>query len=176
MTRARLPCSLHFPDQSLRTKVSIIQHSFSPEVTSLPTDSTHYSFSSIRAVVYGFSSNMRSKLVCLRRIIRAFICIFYATHTTYFHAYSYDTYILVVRFMKQNKDAVWSLALLLDTGVRADPKYSYSYDIIRMYVRIVTFDFSFKYFIFLVGAWCQVVGSRYVFFSVFIKKLEKRQM
>ena len=26
MTRARLPCSLHFPDQSLRTKVSIIQN------------------------------------------------------------------------------------------------------------------------------------------------------
>ena len=53
--------------------------------------------------------------------------------------------------MKQNKDAVWSLVLLLVTGVRADPKYSYSYDIIRMYVRIVTFDFSLKYFIFLVG-------------------------
>ena len=28
MTRARLPCSLHFPDQSLRTKVSIVQHIF----------------------------------------------------------------------------------------------------------------------------------------------------
>ena len=25
--------------------------------------------------------------------------------------------------MKQNKDAVWSLVLLLVTGVRADPKY-----------------------------------------------------
>ena len=55
--------------------------------------------------------------------------------------------------MKQNKDAVWSLVLLLVTGVRADPKYSYSYDIICMYVRIVTFDFSLKYFIFLVGTW-----------------------
>ena len=44
--------------------------------------------------------------------------------------------------MKQNKDAVWSLVLLLVTGVRADPKYSYSYDIICMYVRIVTFDCS----------------------------------
>ena len=84
MTRARLPCSLHFPDQSLRTKVSIIQHSFSPEVTSLPTDSTHYSFSSIRAVVYGFSSNMRSKLVGLRRIILVFIWIFFATRTRHF--------------------------------------------------------------------------------------------
>ena len=47
--------------------------------------------------------------------------------------------------MKQNKDAVWSLVLLLVAGVRADPKYSYSYDIICMYVRIVTFDFSLKY-------------------------------
>ena len=28
MIRARLPCSLHFPDLSLRTKVSIIQHIF----------------------------------------------------------------------------------------------------------------------------------------------------
>ena len=46
------------------------------------------------------------------------------------HAYSYDTYILVIRCMKQNKDAVWYLVLLLVTGVRADPKYSYSYDII----------------------------------------------
>ena len=32
--------------------------------------------------------------------------------------------------MKQNKDAVWSLVLLLVTGVRADPKYSYSHGII----------------------------------------------
>ena len=38
-----------------------------------------------------------------------------------FHAYSYDTYTLVVRCMKQNKDTVWSLVLLLVTGVRADP-------------------------------------------------------
>ena len=43
--------------------------------------------------------------------------------------------------MKQNKDAVWSLVLLLITGVRADPKYSYSYDVLCMYERIVTFDF-----------------------------------
>ena len=48
--------------------------------------------------------------------------------------------------VKQNKDAVSSLVLLLVTGVRADPKYSYSYDIICMYVRIVTFDFSVKYY------------------------------
>ena len=42
-----------------------------------------------------------------------------------FHAYSYDTYILVVHCMKQIKDAVRSLVLALVTGVRADPKYSY---------------------------------------------------
>ena len=30
--------------------------------------------------------------------------------------------------MKQKKDAVWYLVLFLVTGVRADPKYSYSYD------------------------------------------------
>ena len=55
--------------------------------------------------------------------------------------------------MKQNKDAVWSLVLLLVAGVRADPKYSYSYDIICMYMRIVNFDFSLKYFLLLVGTW-----------------------
>ena len=50
--------------------------------------------------------------------------------------------------MELNKDAVWSLVLLSVIGVRADPKHSYSGDIIYMYVRIVTFDFSLKYFIF----------------------------
>ena len=45
--------------------------------------------------------------------------------------------------MKQNKDAVWSLVLLVVTGVRADPKYWYSYDIICMYVRIVSFYIPF---------------------------------
>ena len=35
--------------------------------------------------------------------------------------------------MKQKKDAVWYLVLFLVTGVRADPKYSYSYDIICVY-------------------------------------------
>ena len=33
---------------------------------------------------------------------------------------------------KQNKDAVLFLVLLLVTGARADPKYSYSYDIMCM--------------------------------------------
>ena len=45
---------------------------------------------------------------------------FYSTRIPgIFHTLSYDTYILVVRCMKQNKDAVWSLVLLLGTGVRA---------------------------------------------------------
>ena len=43
---------------------------------------------------------------------------------------------------------VVSRAILLVTGVHADPTYSYTYDIICIYVRIVTFDFSLKYFIF----------------------------
>ena len=38
--------------------------------------------------------------------------------------------------------------LLSVIAVRADPKYSYSYDIILLYVRIVTFDFSLKYLTF----------------------------
>ena len=63
---------------------------------------------------------------------------------------------------------VWSLVLLLVTGVRADPKYSYSYDIIRMYVRIVTFDFSLKYVFHFFSRYL-VVSSRYdCFFSVSI--------
>ena len=70
-----------------------------------------------------------------------------------FHAYSYDTYMLAVRCMKQNEDAVWSLVLLLFTGVRAIPKCSYSYGIMRMYVRNVTLDFSLKKYIFLVSTW-----------------------
>ena len=103
--------------------------------------------------MYGFSSNTRSKLVGLRRT-RYYSCV------CIIHAYSYDTYIPVVRCMKQNEDAVWSLVLLLVTGVRADPKYSYSYGVICMYVRLVTFDFSLKYFIFLVST---------IFFFGFIK-------
>ena len=51
-----------------------------PHDTAGGRDRTRDSFS-IRAVVYGFSSNMPSKLVGLRRIILVFICIFYATRT-----------------------------------------------------------------------------------------------
>ena len=107
-------------------------------------DITHYSFSNIRAVVCGFSSNMRSKLVSLRRnITLVFICIF--------HAYSYDTYILVVRCVNQNKDTVWSVVLLLVTGVCADPKYSYSYICMTSCVRtwgllLLVFNWKISFF------------------------------
>ena len=67
--------------------------------------------------------------------------------------------------MKQNKDAVWSLVLLLVTGVRADPKYSYSYDIICMHVKIITFDFIFEIFHFF--SRYLVVRSRHDFFFGF---------
>ena len=95
---------------------------------------------------------MRSKLVGLRRT-RYYSCAYlhFLCGSYQVHGYSCDTYILVARCMKQNKDAVRSLVLLFVTGVRADPKHSYSYDIICMYVRIVTFDLSWKFFIFLVG-------------------------
>ena len=43
---------------------------------------TSFFFSIIRAVVHGFSSNTRSKLVGLRRIILVFFCLFYATPTS----------------------------------------------------------------------------------------------
>ena len=102
--------------------------------------------------MYGFSSNMRSKLVGLRRIILVFV-FFMRLVPGIFHAYSYDTYILVVRCMKQNKDAVWSLAEVLVAGMRADPNYSYSYGIMCMYVRIVSFEIPLKHFIFLVNTW-----------------------
>ena len=61
-----------------------------------------------------------------------------------------------------------SLVLLLATGVRADRTYSYAYAIIRMYVRIVTFDFSLKYVFHFFSRYL-VVSSRYdCFFSVSI--------
>ena len=50
-----------------------------PWDTAVGRDRTHHSFSSIRAVVYGLSRNIRSKSIGLRRIIVVFICIFGAT-------------------------------------------------------------------------------------------------
>ena len=68
--------------------------------------------------------------------------------------------------MKQNKDGCDVVScttfLLLVTGVRADPKYSYSYDIIH-----IRFDFSLKYVCHFFSRYL-VVGSRYDFFSVSI--------
>ena len=123
--------------------------------------------------MYGFSSNMRSKLVGLRRTRVRFLCIFVffvrlVAAVVFVDAYSYDTYILAVRCIKQNKDAVWSLVfiLLLVTGVRADPKHSYSYDIIYLYVREDCF-FLFYIEIFHIFSRYLVVGSRHVFFFRF---------
>ena len=45
---------------------------------------------------------------------------------------------------------------------------------VYMEVRIVTFDFSLEYFIFVIGY--LVVGSRYDFFSFFFFYIEKRQL
>ena len=59
-----------------------------PQDTAVGRDRTHCSFWSIRAVVYGFSSNMRSKWVGLRRVILVFICIFYARLC--FKVYAYE--------------------------------------------------------------------------------------
>ena len=42
MTRARLPYSLHFPDLSLRTKVSIIQHIFFSRSHEFTTTFSHF--------------------------------------------------------------------------------------------------------------------------------------
>ena len=108
-------------------------------------DRTHYSFSSIRAVVYGFSSNIRSKLVDLRRIILVFICIF----------------VRLVRTRTRMIRCGLLYYILLVTGVRAVPKYSYSYNIICVYVRIVTFNFSLKVFHYFFLSRYLVVGSRY---------------
>ena len=68
---------------------------------------------------------------------------------------------------KQGCGVVYCKTLLLVSGVRADPKYSYSYGIICMHVRIVAFDFSLKCYISFFRQYL-VVGSRYVSFSVSI--------
>ena len=68
--------------------------------------------------------------------------------------------------MEQNKDAAWSLVLFLVTGARADAKYSYLYDIICVYVRIVTFDFSLKHVFHFFSRYL-VVGGQYDFFCRF---------
>ena len=60
-----------------------------PQDTAVGRDVTHYSFSSIRAVVYGFASNMRSKWVGLRRTEVLFLCLFvFFTRTRMIRTYS----------------------------------------------------------------------------------------
>ena len=61
-------------------------------------------------------------------------------------------YILAARCMEHIKDAVWSLVLLLIMLIQSTRTHTL-YDIICMYVMIVTYDFSLKYFIFLVCTW-----------------------
>ena len=99
--------------------------------TGVGRNRTHHSFSSIRAVVYGFSSNMRRKLVGLRRVILVFFCVLYATRILpgVFHAYSL-WYVHARRTLYKTKQicgVVSCIILLLVTGVRADQKCSYSY-------------------------------------------------
>ena len=94
---------------------------------------------------------------------------YYSCLYLYFYAYSYDTYIIIVRCTKLNKDAVWSLVQLLVTGVRADPKYSYSHVWYHMYVREDLLLLIFYWnILFLVDTWSSVVVSRYDCFSVSI--------
>ena len=83
-----------------------------PLDTAVGRDRNHYSFSSIRAVVYGFSRNYY-KIKNVSCEIEDFI----ETHLCKLRG-------ILRSCMKQNKDAVWSLVqvLLLDTGVRADPQ------------------------------------------------------
>ena len=80
---------------------------------------------------FSINSNMRSKLVGLRRIILVFIGIFHVTRMIpgiflfFTRTRMYDKCILV--HCTKYEAAGWSLVLLLLSGVRADPKYSYSY-------------------------------------------------
>ena len=134
-----------------------------PQDTAVGRDRTHYSFSSIRAVVHGLSSNMRSKLVGLRRIVLVYICIFYATRTTrYNFSHVLVWYVYTRRRLHQAKQGCGVVSCTAFS--RAGPKCSYSYDSICMYVRIVTFNCYQVSF-----SRCLVVDSRYDFFFGFIK-------
>ena len=105
--------------------------------------------------MYGFASNMRSKWVGLRRTEVLFLCLFvFFTRTRMIRTYS--SYVVC---NKTRMRFGLLYVLLLVTGVRADPKYSYSYGIICMYVTIVTFDVHLLHF----SSRYLVVGSRYDF-------------
>ena len=140
------------------------------QYTAVGRDIAHYSFSIIRAVVCGFSSNMRSKLVGLQRIILVFIRIFYATRT---HAYSYDTYILVwyVVWSKTRMRCGLLYYILLVTYWGACWSKVLVLIWYHMYVRK---DCCFWFFIeifYFYGRYL-VVGSRYDFCFGFYKKLK----
>ena len=140
---------------------------YHPQDTAAGRDRTHYSFWSMRAVVYGFSINAASWLVCDTFLV--IFCIFHVariipgifvffTHTRLIRMYS-----SYVAWSKTRvRYAVWSLVLLLVTGVRADPKCSYPYIWYFMYVRE---DCHFRYFIKIFHFFSRylVVGSQYDF-------------
>ena len=116
----------------------------------------------------GFSSNMRRKLVGLRRMILVFICIFYATRTTRYFSRVWYVHTRTLYEAKQGCGVVsctifscwgacWSKVLVL---------------IYHMYVRE---DCYFWFFIEIFHFFSRylVVGSRHDFFFVFfIKKLK----
>ena len=124
-----------------------------PQDTAVGGDITHYSFSSIQAVVHGFSSNMRSKSVGLRRtstryFSRKLVWYVHTRDTLYeakqgcgvvsFTAFSYG-------------DACWSEVLVF-----------------IWYPMFVLEDCYFWFFIEIFHFFSRylVVGSRYDFFSV----------
>ena len=104
-----------------------------PQVTPVGGDIAQYSFSTRWAVVYGFSSSYY-KVKNVSCEIEDFI-----------KCHLWKLRGILRSCMKQNKDAVWSLVLRLCIGISADPKYSCSYDIMCIYVRMVTLDILLKY-------------------------------
>ena len=113
--------------------------------TAVGRDRTHYSFSSVRAVVYGFSSKLVYDvlLLCLLRV----------------HRYSYDTYLVHTRrtLYESKQDAVWSLVHTTFSYWGACWSKVLVLVWYHMYVRVVTVDFSFKcvfhFFSRYVGTW-----------------------
>ena len=115
--------------------------------------------------MYDFSISMRTKLVRLRRTKVFFLCLYFIFYATRIYQEFFArtrmirTYSSYVVCNKTRMRFGLLYVLLLVTGVRADPKYSYSYGIICMYVTIVTFDVQLLHF----SSRYLVVGSRYDF-------------